>query len=143
MNTNGSVLLLPSPTISTVDWHLLLAEHRMIRIPTFSILTAALDAGVKDLQEDIDSVIFDRSVSSDTFLEFLAMLPQEFRGDVLFIRDRSRVFLSSSTPRDGRILYTMSTADLPFYLQARFEIRVVVDARPVKPVEEVIAQLAS
>lgn len=79
----------------------------------FAIRTQALEMSL-----DIDRVVVDSAVSALECLQFIASLPPEFAGDVLFILDREHAFLSASGRGGDRILYALSQSDVAFYLAA-------------------------
>ena len=81
-----------------------------------SALRAALSAGV-ELGLDIGRIIVDRAGTPDQFLELLASLPGEFAGDALFIRDDGSGVMSATGRGGGRVLYSLSTHDVRFYLE--------------------------
>lgn len=65
---------------------------------------------------DVSRVIIDQQLGELEFLEFLAQVPQSFRGDILFIANGQRAFLSAVGRHADRILYALSCADVDFYL---------------------------
>lgn len=111
-------LVFPDSCGTVLDWDRPEREHSVITVSNFNLLHAALQAGVEEFGRDIERVIFDRSVNGDDFLTFLCLLPAEFRGDVLRIRQDGSGTISASSPRgDGRFLYSLSIEDVGFYLR--------------------------
>ena len=86
-----------------------------ILLSNYSLLDAALHAGVTEYGREIARVIFDRSIDPMTFLDFLTKLPVGFRGDVLLVLDDGRGYLSAVSPHEGRYLYSLSSRDVSFY----------------------------
>jgi hypothetical protein len=71
-----------------------------------------------ELGLDIGRVIVDRAATPDQFLELLAALPQEFVGDMLFIRDDGSGVMSATGRGGDRLLYSLKPNDVRFYLEA-------------------------
>lgn len=65
---------------------------------------------------EVSRVIVDQDVAELGFLEFLSHVPHSFRGDILFIANSRRAFLSAVGRQEGRVLYALTPADLDFYL---------------------------
>jgi hypothetical protein len=111
-------LLTTDRTTSSRRWNLTTASRsRMIVVPNFRMLRAALDLGMNEAGQDIERVIIDGTIDSTAFLEMLATLPTGFRGDILYINGDGRAFLSATGRSDDRVLYTFQDADLQFYLE--------------------------
>jgi hypothetical protein len=66
---------------------------------------------------DIERVILDRSGTAQDFLEMLATLPPDFRGDLLMISDDGSGFLSATGRGGDRVLYALKKSDVAFYLE--------------------------
>lgn len=90
---------------------------RIVFVDSLAFLPYALDRGVREPGYDVERVIIDDTGTPLQFLEFLATLPAEFTGDVLFLSDAGTGFLSSAGRGAGRVLYSMKSADIAFYLQ--------------------------
>ena len=118
------VLLCAGGSEPAMDWELVSSLHNVVQVAEWRWAAAALETGVRELGHEIHSVIFDKSTDALSFLQFLTTVPYEFRGDILFIESGNRAFLSSCTPRDGRILYQLTARDLDFYIQAHLGWRV-------------------
>ncbi|MFZ2492885.1 MAG: hypothetical protein WA208_15490 [Thermoanaerobaculia bacterium] len=84
----------------------------------FAIRTQALEMSL-----DIGRVVVDSAVTALECLHFIASLPGEFAGDVLFILDREHAFLSASGRGGDRVLYALSESDVAFYLAAHGRLR--------------------
>lgn len=112
------VLLCAGVAEPSMDWDLVSSLHNVVQVAEWRWAAAALETGVRELGREVHSVIFDKTTDALSFLQFLTIIPYEFRGDILLIESGERAFLSSCTPRDGRILYKLGNRDLDFYLQA-------------------------
>ena len=100
-----------------MDWRYASRSGRAVTfINSPAALRSALSAG-SELGLDIGRVIVDRAGSADEFLELLTTLPSEFMGDVLLIRDDGSGVLSATGRGGDRILYSLSTYDVRFYLE--------------------------
>lgn len=113
------ILLCVGGNEPAMDWELVSSLHNVVTVADWRWAAASLETGVRHLDRDVHSVIFDQSIDPSQFLDFLATLPYEFRGDILFVERENRGFLSSCTPRDGRILYRLGQTDIDFYIQAK------------------------
>lgn len=78
----------------------------------------ALRAAVNEARLDVARVIVDRTGDANGFLEMLATLPQDFVGDLLFIRDDGSGVLSATARGGDRVLYALTSHDVRFYLEA-------------------------
>lgn len=97
-------------------------------IDSTAALRSALEASV-ELGLDIGRVIVDRAATPDEFLDLLATLPVEFNGDALFIRDDGSGVLSATGRGGDRVLYSLRSNDVRFYLETMNLVtgRVVVE----------------
>jgi hypothetical protein len=89
------------------------APNRIVFVDVFSMLPFALDRS----NQDVDRVVIDGTATPVEYLELLATLPHDFPGDVLYMREGGSSFLSSVGRGGGRVLYSMTSEDLSFYLQ--------------------------
>jgi hypothetical protein len=89
---------------------------RVICVEPLSVLSYALTMAEDHL--DIERVVLDCSASASDFLEILAALPQDLTADVMMLRDDGTAFLSAMARAGSRVLYSLSAADVGFYLQA-------------------------
>jgi hypothetical protein len=117
---NQVTLVLYGEDASSIDWDRVDRSHGVIAMTNYRVCKAALEIGIRELGKEIVAVIFDRVVGAELFLDFLADLPHEFRGDVLLIGQDGSGYLSSASRGDGRILYTLRESDVDFYLTNRF-----------------------
>jgi hypothetical protein len=85
----------------------------MIFVDAFSMLSFALDQST----EDVERVLIDGTATAVEYLELLASLPSTFLGDVLYMRGAGHSFLSCVGRGGDRLLYTLTSRDLDFYLQ--------------------------
>ena len=66
---------------------------------------------------DVERVIIDRTGAAEEFLELLARMPQQFAGDLLFIREQGDGFLSATGRGGDRVVYALGANDIRFYLE--------------------------
>jgi len=104
------------------DWTSALLGQRIIDVPNYQLLCGAM-SGFDEFRQEIEQVIFDRSLNAVEILDFLANLPASFRGDVLAITGVT-AYLSSVLRGDGRILYSLNETDVEFYAEVQFGINV-------------------
>ena len=145
-DNNRVTLVQPGKGRPTLEWNFLRGDHAVIPVHNTSLLNAALYNAINVLNKEVQRVIFDRSIDSDTYLEFLSSLPANFRGDLLWIKDDKSAFLSSITRDDGRVIYSLLPVDVDFYLKVIFGIdREAPAPRPFSPsrAEHYILSLAS
>lgn len=107
---------------ATVRWFHHEAKYRVSLVHNLALLGAAIDPATNDFGDEFVAVILDQSVSAKQFLDILATLPQDFRGDVLRIDGDGLGFLSTCALREGRYIYRLDSDDVEFYLDARFGI---------------------
>jgi CheY-like chemotaxis protein len=119
MNTNRITLVSSEPKTSTRAWAFRRegTSARLIHVPDFRLLAAALESGIKESGQDIERVIIDGTADPSEFLEFLSGLVTGFRGDVLYLQPGGKLFLSATGRGDERVLYSLNARDLEFYLQ--------------------------
>jgi hypothetical protein len=91
------------------------AANRIIFVDTFMILRGALDHA----SADVDRLFIDGTATEREFLSLLTTLPADFAGDVLFVSDQKRAYLSTGGRAGGRLLYAMTPEDVQFYLEAQ------------------------
>ena len=100
-----------------MDWNYApCAGEAVAFVDSVGALLPALCAGA-ELELDIGRVVADRAGTPDQFLELLAALPPEFTGDALFIRDDGTGVMSATSRGDGRVVYSLTTHDVRFYLE--------------------------
>jgi len=91
------------------------AANRLIFVDSFRILRGALDHA----SEDVDRLFIDGAATEGDLLSLLSTLPSDFAGDVLFVSDEERVYLSTTARAGGRLLYALMPEDVQFYLEAQ------------------------
>jgi len=89
------------------------AANHIIFVGAFPMLSFVLDHA----SQDVERLLIDGTATPAEFLELLATLPSTFLGDVLLVRDNENSFLSTTGRADGRLLYSLTQADLQFYLE--------------------------
>ena len=90
---------------------------RNILLQAFPVLTYALYNGLNELQQDVERVIIDHATTAGSFLDLLTSLPADFMGDILFIQDHAKGYLSAAGRGGDRVLYALGEEDVDFYLQ--------------------------
>ncbi len=115
---NDRVMFLLEGQAPFTDWNRIQRGRNLVRVPNFSMLSAALDTGIRDLGIEVTHVILDDAATATEFLGFLCELSPDFRGDVLWIGADGSGFLSGITAADGRVLYRVAPGDVDFYLTA-------------------------
>jgi hypothetical protein len=120
----------PSSGLSRRAWNFAPnAASRIIIVGSFTVLRYALEQSMSEMAQDVDRLVIDRTTSPAQFLELLAALPDEFLGDVLYVRDDESAFLSASGRGAGRMIYNLSPRDMDFYLETHDLIPPRVDMR--------------
>jgi hypothetical protein len=118
MSDRRITLVTRDPKIQQRDWDLSNpAGSHLIFVDSVNFLPHAIARGLTEDGYDIERVVIDRTGTALQFVEFLATLPVEFAGDVVYISRDGKAFLSSSSRGDGRVLYMLGAADVEFYLQ--------------------------
>ena len=115
---NNRVMFLLEGKAPFTDWERIRKGRNLVHVPNFSMLTAALDMGIRDLGIEVTHVILDDAATATQFLGLLCELSPDFRGDVLWIDADGSGFLSGVTSADGRVLHRVAPADVDFYLSA-------------------------
>lgn len=90
---------------------------RIVFAASLKILSYALEGAIRELKQDIERVIVDRTATPAEFLDILAHLPEKFTGDVLYARDKEPAYLSAIGRGGDRVLYALNAHDLGFYLE--------------------------
>jgi len=94
------------------------AANRIIFLEAFTVLRYALGSGIVEMQQDVERVILDRCATAAQYLDLLTALPQEFSGDVVYVRPDDTGFMSATGRGGDRVLYSLSREDVRFYLEA-------------------------
>lgn len=94
------------------------AQSRLIFVDGFPVLQYALRNAMTELDRDVERVILDRAITATQYLDLLATLPHEFNGDILFVRYDDSGFLSATGRGGDRLLYSLGSSDVLFYLSA-------------------------
>ncbi len=105
---------------------------------TSLVVLDSIRSGLTDGNLDVERILLDRSASAADYLALLADLPNEFRGDVVYIRENDSAFLSSCGRGGDRIIYALSAVDLRFYLETNDLVtgRIAPQSSPVLPIFE-------
>lgn len=102
----------------TRDWCLSLnAPNRIVFAASFKILLFAIEDALSKYGHDVERVIIDRTATAADYLDLLSRVSTKFAGDLLFICDEERAYLSSIARGGDRVLYPLDERDLRFYLE--------------------------
>lgn len=91
--------------------------NRLVFIEAMPILRQVIDSGVPEMNLDVERIVLDRATSAVEYLDLLASLPPEFAGDLVLIRDDESGFLSANGRGGNRVLYSLTSNDVRFYLE--------------------------
>jgi hypothetical protein len=118
MASQRITLIARKATKPDVDWNYARSSAmRVAFLDSVNALKFALGVAITDAALDIERVIIDRAGCAEELLDLLARLPDEFMGDVIFIRDDGTGFLSATGRGGDRVLYALSDRDVRFYLE--------------------------
>lgn len=93
------------------------APCRIVFAASFKVLRYALANAAEEYEQDVERVIIDRTATADDFLDLVAHISENFAGDVLYVRDLQRGYLSACGRGGNRVLYSLEESDLRFYLE--------------------------
>jgi hypothetical protein len=100
------------------DWNVARdAQSHIVFAASFIVLRYALEDAMRELEQDVDRVIIDRTATPADFLDLLAHLAEDFLGDVVYVRDDQSGYLSATGRGGRRVLYALEANDLRFYLE--------------------------
>jgi hypothetical protein len=120
VSPNGRfTIVLPEPFRTAAHWARLQASNRIICLGSFELVSAAVDTAVSAGVE-IGHIVFDRSISAEEFLEFLAHTSPGHCADIFMIEPNGSGYLSAVTRVDGRVLYRLRPEDVMFYLRMQY-----------------------
>jgi CheY-like chemotaxis protein len=112
-------MIRPSATLlaSTASWKGIawnVFDRRLQRCTFKEILRASTSEsfGVMPLER----IVIEGKLESRDFLVLLSTLHPSFTGDVLYIDRPDRAFLSATADGGARVMYTLSKADIDFYV---------------------------
>jgi hypothetical protein len=109
--------LIARSTFAATTWHDSIDEETLVAyVDSMAFIPNALRRAVSVDHEDVARVVVDRVGTPAQFLQLLAALPQEYLGDVLYIRTDGDSFLSASGSGGDRLLYALKQSDVDFYL---------------------------
>jgi CheY-like chemotaxis protein len=86
---------------------------RLLEMPDLASIQQAIRAGSR--HSVVKRIIIDGGATAADFLNFLAFLPADFAGDIVFVESKASTFLSAAGPEGRRVLYSMNEDDLDFY----------------------------
>jgi CheY-like chemotaxis protein len=111
--TGPTVTLLSSnPNWKGVAWNTL--DRRLQRCGFKEILRASTSQSFGAMP--LERIVIEGAVDSRDFLVLLSTLHPSFNGDVLYIYRPGRAFLSAKAEGGPRVMYTLSKADINFYI---------------------------
>jgi hypothetical protein len=93
------------------------APSRIVFGSFFKVIRHTLKGELRELGEDIERVVIDRTATPAEFLELLANMSETFAGDLIFIRDGETSYVSAAGRGGGRVLYALRPEDVRFYLE--------------------------
>jgi hypothetical protein len=115
-----ATMVLVNDTRHYTRWSEKGAEHCIIALTNSPLFFAAFENAVAADEREVGLVIFDQTITTEEYLEFLSRLPVDYRGDVLVIQKSGCGFLSAAGRAEGRFLYKLSAADVNFYITTAF-----------------------
>ena len=102
------------------DWNLgLRAPSRIVFASSFKILCYALEYALSNYGHDVERVVLDRAAMPADYLELLAHVSPTFIGDIVFVLDAEKAYLSAIARGGDRVLYPLDQEDLRFYLETQ------------------------
>jgi hypothetical protein len=93
------------------------APSRIVFASFFRIIRHTLHGEIREVGDDIERVVIDRTATPGEFLELLAHLSDDFAGDIVYVRDGDSAYVSSVARGGSRVLYALQPEDLRFYLE--------------------------
>lgn len=124
----------------TLDWSAAEPNFEVLYTTLPDLVLASVRRANGPGTEEINAVIFDQSMSSRGYLDFLSETSCEFRGDVLMINHDGSGVLSTVSHRDGRYIYQLDREDVLFYGSARFGLKSHIEQPAVR--ERKLARIA-
>lgn len=108
------------PTKPDFDWNYTRCRCENVAfLDSFSALKFAVGTAVQEHGLDIERVIVDRSGTAEEFLDLLVVTPPELTGDLVMIRDDGSGFLSATGRGGDRVMYSLTSHDMRFYLETQ------------------------
>jgi hypothetical protein len=110
--------------VSTIDrlrdWNTgLRAQSHIVFASSFKILCYALEDALSKYGHDVERVVIDRAANPADYLELLAHISPKFAGDIVFVLEGEKGYLSAIGRGGDRVLYPLDHEDLRFYLETQ------------------------
>lgn len=116
-----------------LDWSRAnLDDSRVVTAWNPQLCREAITMAQDEMDIELKRVVLDQCSDLEQFVEMVAWLGPEFRGDIVMISSPEHGYLSAAGSRDGRVMYKLDSTDIDFYLEAfglnekkRAELRLV------------------
>ena len=112
MSTPAVTLLSSNPTWKGISWTT--GDRRVQRCTMKEILHASTSHSFAAMP--LERIVIEGKAESADVLVLLSTLDPSFTGDILYIYDRNRAFLSSRADGCRRVMFSLSKADIDFYV---------------------------
>lgn len=133
VTTSAPVTIINTPNGNWSDWTHCFVDCEIVSVAEFSTLASTLRRSLHEEGRCVERVVIDGSMPAVSCLEFLATMPRCFLGDVLFIAQEGRTFLSATGRGGERILYMLEPRDVLFYLRVYSALNRAADQSPKAP----------
>jgi hypothetical protein len=108
------------PTKPDFDWNYSRCRCENVAfLDSLSTLKYAVGTVMQEDGLDIERIIVDRSGTAEEFLDLLVVTPPELTGDLVMIRDDGSGFLSATGRGGDRVMYSLTSHDMRFYLETQ------------------------
>jgi CheY-like chemotaxis protein len=114
MNKPTVTLLSSTATWQGIAWNT--SDRRMQRCTMKEILHASTSHSFASMP--LERIVIEGKANSAEILVLLSTLDPSFTGDVLYIYESERAFLSARAEGDRRVMFSLSKADIDFYVDA-------------------------
>lgn len=112
-----SVTLVTAADTELARWTAGEGDGRYMVVPDFDMLESMLRSPFVRATGEIVRVVFDGGIDLDRFLLLVATLPEQFDGEILYIRDDGSGYLSSRELKTTRTVKAISEMDVEVYLR--------------------------
>lgn len=117
--TTNITLVCTDTRSALVDWsRATLDDSRVVTAWSPDLCEEAIRLAQGEMNVDLKRVVFDQTADVEKFVEIVAWLGAEFRGDIVLLKSAEEGFLSAAGTREGRVMYKMDESDIQFYLEA-------------------------
>lgn len=113
------------------DWKQ--AQDGVLFTESLDVVRFVLRRGVSTVELDVERFILDRAATDQELLDLLAIVPEDFGGDIVHIREDGSGYLSAAGRGGGRVLYRLDAIDIRFYLETHDLVsgRIALDVRKI------------